>query len=89
MELVSDIVGCPAALEFLPSRRHDVNDIVLDISKLSSFIDYAPLELGEGLRLTLQEMRASALASGNATPGPQVIRLRADDAPPRHDAAIP
>jgi UDP-glucose 4-epimerase len=49
---VSRAVGRPAVLEFVPARRHDVKAIVLDITKLRGFIDYAPLGVPDGLRLT-------------------------------------
>jgi UDP-glucose 4-epimerase len=86
VELVSNVVGCPAVLEFLPARRHDVTSIVLDISKLTSFIDYAPMELSEGLQLTWQGTISPALVSD--APFPKVIRPSTDNVPLPHDAAI-
>jgi UDP-glucose 4-epimerase len=71
VEMVSKVVGCPAVVEFLPARRHDVTSIVLEISKLTSFIDYAPMELSEGLQLTWQVTMAPALVSD--APLPTVI----------------
>jgi UDP-glucose 4-epimerase len=50
VEHVSNVVGRPAILEFLPPRPHDVRAIVLDIAKLTALIDYAPLSLSAGLR---------------------------------------
>jgi len=82
VELVSNVVGCPALLEFLPPRCYDVNSIVLDISKLSSFIDYAPMELSEGLHRTWR----GALTAAPASALSGALRLTADSAAPARDA---
>jgi len=52
VEHVSQVVGRPAMLDFRPARRHDVKAIVLDITKLSTLIEYAPLGLPDGLQLS-------------------------------------
>ncbi len=84
VDLVSDVVGCPALLEFLPARCYDVKSIVLDISKLSSIIDYAPIELSEGLHLTWRAERTFASASPLLS-----VLLSADGATPACDAVHP
>ena len=67
VERVSQVVGRPAVLQFVPGRDHDVKAIVLDITKLTTFIDYAPVALADGLRLTWASPAASSLAV--AVPG--------------------
>jgi len=50
--LVSGVVGRPALIEYQPRRRHDVDAVVLDVSRLRSFLPYAPVKLHDGLRTT-------------------------------------
>jgi UDP-glucose 4-epimerase len=69
VEHVSNTVGRPAVLEFLPARPHDVGAIVLDIAKLTALIDYAPLSLSEGLCRTWP---APGLEGARVEPGPAV-----------------
>jgi len=81
---VSNVVGRPAVLEFLPPRPHDVRAIVLDIAKLTGLIDYAPLSLSEGLR-------RSWPYSAREAPAPEVALATgaaADLVDPHHGSAV-
>jgi UDP-glucose 4-epimerase len=57
-EAVSDVVGRRAIIEFVPDRGIDVRAVVLDITRLQSFIPYTPTEFPRGLRLTSAASRA-------------------------------
>jgi len=74
---VGEIIGTEPILEFLPARRHDVASIVLDITKLASLIDYAPLDLQQGLRLTWHHVMANQLASDSPALHPPVVQVTA------------
>jgi UDP-glucose 4-epimerase len=62
VDIVSDVVGRPAVLDFQPARNEDVGAIVLDISRLRSLIDFTPRTLREGVAQTWRE---SAVATGD------------------------
>ena len=49
---VSDVVGRPAVIELVPERGIDVRAVVLDISRLQSFVPYTPTDFSHGLRVT-------------------------------------
>lgn len=74
---LSEIIGVEPVLEFLPARSHDVLAITLDIARLRSFIDYAPIDLHRGLQLTWHHVVAGqVLAADRATPPhPPVIQV--------------
>jgi len=57
-EAVGDVVGRRAIIEFASERGIDVRAVVLDISRLQSFITYTPMEFARGLRLTSAASRA-------------------------------
>jgi UDP-glucose 4-epimerase len=56
--VVSETVGRSPVVEFLPRRSHDVDAIVLDISRLRSFIRYEPMTLVDGVRATWEALNA-------------------------------
>lgn len=58
LEVVSKTVGRSPVVEFVPRRPHDVDAIVLDISKLRSLIPYEPATLEDGVRATWETLRA-------------------------------
>jgi hypothetical protein len=72
-------------LEFLPARPHDVRTIVLDISRLRTFIEYTPLELPDGLRLTWPGSVAD-LTISDTEPG---TGHSAETVGPEHGTAAP
>lgn len=73
---LGEIIGVEPVLEFLPARSHDVHAITLDIARLRSFIDFAPIDLHAGLQLTWQHAVAGQLAAGRAAPAhPPVVRV--------------
>jgi len=86
VDLASLIVGARPELEFLPARRHDVDSIILDVSKLRSLIDWEPLEIGDGMRRTWRGQRA--LDSGSERDSPTVLRLRTDDPRPERGVGL-
>ena len=55
----SDAVGKEAIIDHQPERSFDVRDIVLDISRLQSFLPYVPTDFATGLAAT-----AAAYAEG-------------------------
>jgi UDP-glucose 4-epimerase len=55
---VSDVVGRRAIIELVPDRGIDVRAVVLDISRLQSFVPYTPTDFPRGLRLTSAASRA-------------------------------
>jgi UDP-glucose 4-epimerase len=57
-EAISDLVGRRALIEFVPERGIDVRAVVLDISRLQSFIPYTPMDFPRGLRLTSAASRS-------------------------------
>jgi UDP-glucose 4-epimerase len=56
---ISDAVGKEAIIDHQPERSFDVRDIVLDISRLQSFLPYVPTDFATGLAAT-----AAAYAEG-------------------------
>lgn len=56
--VVGETIGRRPAVEFVPRRSHDVDAIVLDISKLRSFIPYEPRTLVDGVRATWETLKA-------------------------------
>lgn len=58
IEYVSRVVERPAVLDFQPHRKHDVDAIVLDISRIRSFTDYEPTGLERGLEITWRAEQA-------------------------------
>ena len=85
IEHVSNAVGRLAVLEFLPGRRHDVRSIVLDITQLRSLMEYNPVSLADGLRLTWRRPLPD-LAISDVQPGPTIF---ADPMSPEHRTAAP
>jgi UDP-glucose 4-epimerase len=49
---IGDVVGRRPVIEFAPDRGIDVRAVVLDISRLQSFIPYTPTDFAHGLRVT-------------------------------------
>ncbi|MGA7988906.1 MAG: NAD-dependent epimerase/dehydratase family protein [Candidatus Dormiibacterota bacterium] len=58
LAVVSNTVGRAPVVEFAPRRSHDVDAIVLDISKLRSLIPYEPTALEDGVRATWERLGA-------------------------------
>ena len=58
LEVVSETVGRSPVVEFVPGRPHDVDAIVLDISKLRSLMPYEPATLERGVRATWEALNA-------------------------------
>ena len=58
LEVVSTTVGREPVVEFVPRRPHDVNAIVLDISKLRALVSYESTPIGEGVRMTWDLLQA-------------------------------
>jgi UDP-glucose 4-epimerase len=58
LEVVSRTIGRSPVVEFVPRRPHDVDAIVLDISKLRSLIPYEPATLQDGVRATWETLNA-------------------------------
>jgi UDP-glucose 4-epimerase len=58
LEVVSRTIGRSPVVEFVPRRPHDVDAIVLDISKLRSLIPYEPATLEDGVRATWETLNA-------------------------------
>jgi UDP-glucose 4-epimerase len=56
---ISDAVGKDALIDHQPERSFDVRDIVLDITRLRSFLTYTPTDFARGLAAT-----AAAYARG-------------------------
>jgi UDP-glucose 4-epimerase len=54
--VVSETVGRSPVVEFVPRPSHDVDAIVLDISKLQSLIPYEPTTLMDGVRRTWEAL---------------------------------
>ncbi len=62
---VSDAAGKPARIEFAPGRDFDVRGVILDVSRLQSFMAYRPTDFVRGLELTA--------AAYNETSGRQAV----------------
>jgi UDP-glucose 4-epimerase len=58
LEVVSETIGRSPVVEFVPRRPHDVDAILLDISKLRSLISYEPMTLEDGVRATWETLKA-------------------------------
>ena len=56
--VVSETIGRSPVVEFVPRRPHDVDAIVLDISKLRSLIPYEPTTLHAGVSATWDILNA-------------------------------
>ncbi|MGA7988074.1 MAG: NAD-dependent epimerase/dehydratase family protein [Candidatus Dormiibacterota bacterium] len=54
---IGDVAGCRPVIEFVPDRGIDVRAVVLDISRLQSFIPYTPTVFAQGLRMTSMASR--------------------------------
>ncbi|MFZ0179586.1 MAG: NAD-dependent epimerase/dehydratase family protein [Candidatus Dormiibacterota bacterium] len=57
LAVVSETVGRSPVVEFVPRRFHDVDEIVLDISKLRSLIPYEPMTLVDGVAATWEAIK--------------------------------
>ncbi len=55
VDAVSRSIGVSAIVDHRPRRGFDVRSVVLDITRLSSLIPYAPTDFGRGLELTAAE----------------------------------
>jgi UDP-glucose 4-epimerase len=60
--LVSELAGRPLSVTAAPARPFDVHRIALDISRLRDLIDFDPVSLREGIRLTRAAMVADTVA---------------------------
>jgi UDP-glucose 4-epimerase len=49
---ISDAAGRRAHIEFAPGRDYDVRGVILDVSRLQSFMTYIPTDFVRGLELT-------------------------------------
>jgi UDP-glucose 4-epimerase len=49
---ISDAAGRTARIEFAPGRDYDVRGVILDVSRLQSFMTYIPTDFVRGLELT-------------------------------------
>jgi UDP-glucose 4-epimerase len=56
IRIVERTTGRPVAIDRRPSREFDVHEIVLDISRLRTFVDLEPTPLEEGVRMTFDAM---------------------------------
>jgi UDP-glucose 4-epimerase len=50
--VVGETVGRSPITVFVPRRPHDVDAIVLDVSKIRSLVSYEPMTLVDGVRAT-------------------------------------
>ena len=50
VDTISALTGTTPLLERQPASKHDVQSIILDITKLKSLIDYRPRTLHAGIR---------------------------------------
>ncbi len=64
LDIVSATVGHSPVIEFAPRRIHDVDAIVLDISKLRSLISFEARTLREGVRATWDARNGGSVATG-------------------------
>jgi UDP-glucose 4-epimerase len=56
VELVEGLTGRQAPIDRRPDRPFDVKEIVLDVSRLRSLLDFAPTPLEEGTRRTYEAL---------------------------------
>jgi UDP-glucose 4-epimerase len=68
VDVVSRVVGRLALLEFHPSRAQDVGSIVLDISRIQSFIDFTPIAFEAGVARTWREGTLTGADQRHGTP---------------------
>ena len=56
-DLIGDVLGSPAAKEYLPARLGDVRDSWADVSAAQDVLGWEPrVSLEEGLRLTVESL---------------------------------
>jgi UDP-glucose 4-epimerase len=65
---ISDAVGRPAHVDFAPGRDFDVRGVILDISRLQSFIPFSPTDFVRGLALTAAAYNEAERAERMLTP---------------------
>jgi UDP-glucose 4-epimerase len=63
VQAISEAVDRPAHIEFAPSRDFDVRGVILDVSRLQSFIPFQPTEFVRGLAITAAAYSETAHAS--------------------------
>ncbi|MHB8641256.1 MAG: hypothetical protein ACYDBL_15860, partial [Candidatus Acidiferrales bacterium] len=63
--------GKPAHIDFAPGRDFDVRGVILDISRLQSFITYRPTDFVRGLALTAASYSQTVL--GRATAQTEIL----------------
>ena len=68
---ISDAAGKPAHIDFAPGRDFDVRGVILDISRLQSFIAYRPTDFVRGLALTAASYSQTVL--GRATAQTEIL----------------
>jgi UDP-glucose 4-epimerase len=56
VELVEGLTGRQAPIDRRPDRPFDVKEIVLDVSRLRSLLDFEPTPLEEGTRRTYEAL---------------------------------
>ena len=57
--IVEKVTGCMLEVEHVPGRSVDVSSIVLSTERLSSLVDWRPLDLVEGARRTWEHLQAA------------------------------
>jgi UDP-glucose 4-epimerase len=67
LDIVSSTVGQVPVVEFVPRRLHDVDAIVLDISKLRSLIPFEAMSLEDGVRATWGALNSGRESVGATT----------------------
>jgi UDP-glucose 4-epimerase len=55
VDAISSSIGTPAIVDHIPRRGFDVRSVVLDITRLSSLMSYAPTDFRRGLDITAAE----------------------------------
>jgi UDP-glucose 4-epimerase len=61
VDAVETVVGRRANVSFEPARGFDVHAVVLDVSKLQSFIPYTPTNFAAGLRATYEASQVAGV----------------------------
>jgi UDP-glucose 4-epimerase len=56
VELIEGLTGKSVPIERLPDRPFDVREIVLDVSRLKALVDFEPIPLESGARLTFESL---------------------------------
>jgi UDP-glucose 4-epimerase len=64
VDAVETVVGRRAIVSFEPARGFDVRAVVLDVSKLQSFIPYTPTDFAVGLRATYEASQVAGARIG-------------------------